>query len=322
MSEKVIAPWKKALGYSLFSSFAFTLAMALTFPYDAISERVKSAAEDAGLYLRIGSLGPGLFGVRAKGVKLARAASANADKAPEAIEIDSISVRPTLFPPGLKVSASAFDGSAGFSLGGFTLLKLALGGKPKEGSSVGVDAVIDDFDLSKGNLKGFSGVDLAGKVDASLSIDVPVVQAGTLVDFDLSTATGKLSLETKAVTVNGGTINATIPTFGPDPTPLDLPKISVGDINGKFKFDKGQGNVDTFTLKSTDIEGSVTGTVKLGKRVEYSEPNLEVRFKPDPEFQKRLGLIGSALSLVGADPKDPTYRMGRLTGTLGRPTFR
>ena len=70
------------------------------------------------------------------------------------------------------------------------------------------------------------------------------------------------------------------------------------------------------------MELAATGTLKLAKRMEYAEPNLEVRFKPDPEFQKRLGLIGSALSMVGPDPKDPAWRMGRLTGFLGRPAFR
>ena len=77
-------------------------------------------------------------------------------------------------------------------------------------------------------------------------------------------------------------------------------------------------------LKSTspDIELNVTGTVKLAKRLEYSEPAIEVRLKPDPEFQKRLGLLGSALSMVGADPKDPAWRLGRLSGYLGRPQFR
>jgi hypothetical protein len=33
-------------------------------------------------------------------------------------------------------------------------------------------------------------------------------------------------------------------------------------------------------------------------------------------------LIGSALSAVGSDPKDPSWRLGKLTGYLGRPAFR
>ena len=49
---------------------------------------------------------------------------------------------------------------------------------------------------------------------------------------------------------------------------------------------------------------------------------MEIRLKPDPEIQKRLGLLGSAVSMIGPDPKDPTWRLGRLTGYIGRPQFR
>jgi type II secretion system protein N len=110
--------------------------------------------------------------------------------------------------------------------------------------------------------------------------------------------------------------------YGPEPTPLDLPKIAFGDIGVKLSFDKGAGKIDDFTGKSSDLDISATGTLKLSKRIDYSEPNIELRFKADPEFVKRLGMIGAALSVVGPDPKDPNWRMGHLTGYLGKPNFR
>ena len=96
----------------------------------------------------------------------------------------------------------------------------------------------------------------------------------------------------------------------------------LGDLSGKISVEKGAAKVDEFKSKSPDLELGITGTIKLAKKVDYCEPQLEVRVKPDPEFQKRLGLLGSALSMIGSDPKDPSWRMGKLTGYLSRPQFR
>jgi type II secretion system protein N len=142
------------------------------------------------------------------------------------------------------------------------------------------------------------------------------------VEPDLAQASGSVSLSTKALAINGGSANITIPQFGPEPTPVDLPKIVLGDLSGKVKIDKGTATIEELKNVSPDIELALSGTVKLAKRLPYSEANLELRLKPDPEFQKRLGMLGSALSFIGPDPKDPQWRLGRLTGYLGRPQFR
>lgn len=309
--EKKTALWKLILGYGAFSVFALVLAFFLTFPYETLKERIRLEADAQGYVAKIGSMGPGFFSVRASDIKLSKKIADNApaeEKPPEPLIIDSLSVGPALFPPGVGVSAKMFGGSVSAKAGGIT------------GISVKVEG--DDLDLSKGNLKGFSGIDFAGTVDFSMALSMPRVSVGGgPSEPDLGAATGELTLETKGVTINGGTANIVIPMYGNEPTPLDLPKIVFGEITGKTKFEKGTGTVD-LKSKSPDIESSVTGTLKLAKVLQYSESNLEIRFKPDSEFQKRLGLVGSALSAVGSDPKDPNWRLGRLTGLLGKPNFR
>ena len=308
MAEKRIALWKRILLYAGFSVVALFAAFFITFPYDALSERLKLEADNAGYNLKIGSMGPGFFALNANELFIAKKMAPTEEKPPEALKIDKLSVGPTLFPPGLGVSAKLLGGALSVRVS-------ALGG------SVHVDA--DDLDLSKGNLKGFSGIDLAGKVDVKLDLSIPKTAVGASApEPDLSQASGAFSLSARGLTVNGGTVSVPLPMYGPDPTPLDLPKIAFGDLGGHVKFEKGAGTVDEFKSHSNDLEIAVSGTLKLAKKVEYSDSNLEVRFKPDPDFQKRLGLIGSALSMVGADPKDPTWRMGRLTGLLGKPNFR
>jgi type II secretion system protein N len=302
-------PWKRAVAYSAFGLFALVVSFFLTFPYDALRDRVKLEAEAAGYFVRIGSMGPGLFSVRTTDIELSKKVPETEEKPAEPLRIDSVSIGPSLFPPGLHVSAKLLGGSASVRVSGI--------------NSVSVRAELDGLDLSKGNVKGFSGIDLAGEIDADVRIDVPKASVGGgPAEPDFGQANGYVSIDAKGLTVNGGTMSLTIPMYGPEPTPLDLPKIAFGDLGGKVTVEKGAGKIEDFHGKSTDLEVNASGTLKLAKRLEYSEPNIEVRFKTEPEFVKRLGLIGSALSMVGPDPKDPNYRMGHLTGYLGRPNFR
>jgi type II secretion system protein N len=307
MAEKQLALWKRIALYTAFGFVSLLFSFFVTFPYEALSERAKAAADEAGLYLRMDNVGPGLFTVRATGVKLSKKAKPTETTAPESLEIDSVSVGPSLFPPGVKISSSLLGGSA--------FARVSLFG--------GVRFELDDIDLSKGNTKGFTGMDLAGKLSADVVLNVPRTKVGNgPAEPDLSQATGNISIQGQGVGVNGGTLTVVIPQFGAEPTPLDLPKITLGDITGKLSFDKGAGKVDELVTKSPDIEANAMGTLKLAKRVDYSELAMEVRFKPEPEFQKRLGMVAMALSAIGPDPKDTSWRLGRLSGFLGKPAFR
>jgi type II secretion system protein N len=325
--EKKTALWKRIAGYSAFGIFSLILSFFLTFPYDSLKDRARVEADGAGYFLKIDSMGPGFLSVKAKGVKVSKKVTSADPNAPPAqdLVIDELSVRPKLFPPGIRVSMSAFDGSAAFSIDSFAFYKLALGIGTKSKDPLGTVSIgvhLDELDLSKGNLDGFTGIKFGGKVSGDVQLDAPLVSNGVGFEPDLGQANGNVVLDGKALAINGGTASIVIPMYGAEPTPLDLPKIVVGDLTGKLKFDKGAGTVDELKAKSADLELGVTGTMKLAKTLAYAEPNLEIRFKPDPEFQKRLGLIGSALSAVGPDPKDPSWRMGHLTGFFGRPNFR
>jgi type II secretion system protein N len=314
MAEKKPAVWKRVVGYTLFALLALVATFFLTFPYETLKETMKTQAQAQGYVLRMGSLGPGLFAVRAKNVEISKVAPPNADEnAPDPVPmmIDSITVGPALFPPGLSVKANLLGGDITAKVSGL-------------GATKRLRVDVEDLDLSKGNLKTASGIDLAGEIEAHLDVSVPVAAAApnTPAEPDLTQANGTMTLNTKGLTINGGTANITIPQFGPEPTPVDLPKIQFGEIVGKMKIEKGVATMEEFKSKSDDLELNLGGTIKMAKRLEYSEPNMELRVKPNPEFQKRLGMLGSALSMIGPDPKDPTWRMGRLTGYLGRPQFR
>lgn len=314
MAEKKTSLWKRIVGYTAFALFALVATFFLTFPYDTARESLRAMALTQGYALRMGSLGPGFFAVRAGKVEISKVQDLKASDdtpAPVPLVIDSLSVGPAFFPPGVAVKMSMLDGDISARLTGLTGTR-----------RLRVD--VEGLDLARGNLKAASGIDLAGEIEAHLDVTIPFAGAApnAPAEPDLAQASGTVSLETKGLAINGGTANITIAQFGPDPTPVDLPKILLGEITGKVKIEKGAATIEDFKSKSPDLEINIGGTMKLAKRLEYSEPNLEVRVKPDPEFQKRLGLLGSAVSMIPADPKDPTWRLGRLTGYVGRPQFR
>ena len=308
MAEKKTKLWKRIVGYSAWALFALFATFFLTFPYEALKDRVRLEADGAGYFLRIDRMGPGFFALRATDVQVSK--KSNVDPPPEAMKIDSLIIGPSLFPPGAAIKFNLLGGSVVAKISGLSTTRVKID--------------VEDIDLAKGNLKGFSGIDFAGEVEAHFDLSLPRVAAApnTPAEPDLAQASGTMTFDTKGLAINGGTANITIAQFGPDPTPVDLPKILLGELSGKLKIDKGAATIEEFKSKSGDLETAISGSIKLAKRLEYSEPNIEVRVKPDPEFQKRLGLLGSALSMIGADPKDPTWRMGRLTGYLGRPQFR
>lgn len=312
-----IARWKRVVGYVAFGISCFVFFLYLTFPYDVIKQRAIAEAAAAGWTLTMGSLGPGFFGVTATDVRLSKATPDAAPRPPpaeggapeatsEPLLIPKVSARPSLFPLGVALSARVFGGKVSGAVGGLRGLSASL--------------YLDGLDPSKGNFKAVTGMDLAGTINGSLSLsmpraDKPSPQTG---DFDLGAANGSLSLDADKVQIKGGTL--TIPIYG-QPTPVDLPRIALGDITGRVKIDKGLATIEKLLAKGSDVELQAGGTVKLNRRPDYSELNLDLKIKTEQEFRQRLGMIASGLSILPPDKDNPDFRVARVTGPLGRPNM-
>lgn len=308
------ARWKVVAGYAAFSLVAFILCLYVTFPYEALKRRAVQAAASAGWSLTMGSLGPGLFGVTASNLRLSKTTEAQ-PPAPETGAVDqgeveplqlaSVSARPALFPPGLAVRARAFGGNISGAVGGLSNLKMSIS--------------FEGLDPTRGNLKGFTGVDMAGTASGALSLSLPrEARAGASAGWDLSAANGTFTLNLDKLIINGGSI--TVPVYG-QPTPVDLPRIVLGDLEGKLKIEKGLATIERLSGKGEDLELQGQGTIKLAKQADYSELNVELKIKAEPAFIKRLGLLGGGLSVLPADKDDPSFRVAKITGFLGRPAF-
>lgn len=307
------ARWKVILGYTAFAVLAFVLGLFVTFPYDAIRARIVTEAAQQGLAVRIGSLRPGLAGITATQVRLSsppQPLSAEtlaslisgegllgAAELGEPVVLDSVAVRPALFPPGVAVHANAMGGTVDVSVGlvGDTKVRLEA----------------DGLQASGGNLPAFTGMDMEGELNADLKLTLP--------KGDLALADGTLAMDTQGLVIKSGKV--ALPMGGGTAVPMDLPRVNLGALTGNLQFEKGLGTVQTLRLKSEDLEALATGTLKLGKKVEYSELGMDVNVKLDPDFQKRLGLLGAGVTILPPDTKDPSFRAARLAGFLNRPTF-
>jgi len=316
-NETKTARWKLVLGYGAFSLVAFIVCLFITFPYDMLKRRAVEAAADAGYALRIGSLGPGLRGLTASDVRLSKvphelspelrsmllsgtALLPGPDELGEPLKIDSVAVRPSLMPLGAAFHAKLLGGNINGSVGGTSTLKVAV--------------KLKDLDTSGGNLKGFSGMDLTGKMNGSVTLAVPMNRGQP----DLSGTDGEIALNTSDLLIQGG--NVTVPMYG-QPTPMDLPRIALGNITARIRFEKGLGTVEALEALSEDLEIQGSGTVKLGQRLDVSQPDMNFKLRAEPEFVGRLGLLGAGLTVLPADKDDPKFRVAHLGGFFNRPQF-
>ncbi|MCI0569942.1 MAG: type II secretion system protein GspN [Myxococcaceae bacterium] len=292
--------YKRPAGYAAFALFSFILFLFLTFPFDVVERQVKSAAEDAGFVVDIGSMGPGFFGITARKVKLMRKpAAGDVPDVTQALLLDSVSARPSLFPLGVALSAD--------TLGGTVRANVGLVGNHS------VRVTLDELD-PKG-LQGFTGIDMDGRLSGRLTLDIPVTTPpGSKTSApDLGAANGLLSLDISGLQVNGGTLRGDFP--------LELPKAALGDIDARLKIEKGTGTVEALEGNGADLQLGGEGTITLARQLENSQLNLTVRLKASPEFTRSAGLMGSGISLLPPDKKDPTFRAARVAGSFRRPAF-
>jgi len=299
--------WKVIAGYVAFSVAVFVVLLYLTFPYEALGKRVSDEASNQGLSLTFSGLGAGFFGLSASSMQISKRLEAGEDSSAEPVVVRSVKIRPSLFPLALAFGGNVFGGRVRGSMGG--------------SSDVSIRVQLDGLNAADERLKTLSGLDLAGKARGRLSLDVPKAPTTPLAktrEPDLSQAKGSLSLNVDQLAVNGGTLK--IPIDG-EMTPMDLPRIAIGDVEAKINFQKGLGTIEKFQAKGSDVDLFATGTVKLSKRLEYSEPNVDVRMKLEPDFTKRLGIVAVGFSTLPEDKQNPGYRLAKLTGFLGKPAF-
>ncbi|MGC4113966.1 MAG: type II secretion system protein GspN [Myxococcales bacterium] len=287
MSALLKKRWFQIALYCAFFSFAFQLMLYLTFPYKQVADRIEAEAKSAGIGLRIGAMGPSLFWIKAKNLALTPPKQEGSQAEPQAIPIDEIQVRPTLFPIGVAFKANLFGGS----IEGNT-------GRPGKRSPLVIH--LKNLDLSKTNSKAAVGLDMVGKLDADIDL---------MLDPDGTKTTGKLSFNGTGMVINGGTV-----------AQFDLPKVDLGRLEMAFKLDAGKASVDFFKAQGADVEANMEGDVTLAQKLAMSALKLKLKFKLADEFLKRYSFIQTGLNFAATKDSKGFYTIN-VNRVLGNPGF-
>lgn len=284
------------IGYTAVTIASFLLFLWLTFPYDVIERIVLEKAREAGMDVRIGDVGPGFLGVRLSKLQLVPQAPAGADPDPtRALVIDSVTVRPSIFPLGIAVRADAMGGDIAADVG-------AVG-------SPSLKVVLDGLSTQKGNFIAYTGIDLDATLNGKLDLSFDKVNGAA----DPSTADGTLALTIDDAHLKGGTLTGAMP--------LDLPEARLGDLALAIPFENGVGTVESLTGNGEDLQLKGGGTINLARNLEASRLNLELGLRAAEAYAKDQPLIGMGLNTLPADREDPTFRKARVGGTLARLSF-
>lgn len=276
----------KGLGYSAFFSFAFGLMLWFTFPFRTVADIAQAQARKSNLGLEIGEIGPSLLGIKARRIELTPPRQEGSPE-PEPIPIDEVKLRPTLFPAGVAYQARLFGGTVAGRVG---LLS----------KTPSIVATAKGLELGRANAKAAVGLDLGGRLDAS--VDVVLNPDGTKI-------AGKVTLNAEGLVIHGGTV-----------AHYDLPKVDLGRLEVSLKAEGGKGTIDFFKSQGADVESSLEGELALAQKPLLSPLKLKLKFKPADPFLDRNSFIKTGLNFGGS--RDPrgfyTVSIGRV---LGNPSF-
>jgi type II secretion system protein N len=145
---------------------------------------------------------------------------------------------------------------------------------------------------------------------AQMSFELPKNQSA-------AEANGNWNIEMDNVVLKQGTIAVPWPD-STVPTPVDLPRIALGNFKSSATIKKGQIQIVQTKTQSNEFSSELLGDIQLAKRLAYSEANLTLRLQVQPELLGRLGMLGSAVSLLPVDPQDQQWRKAQFSGQLSR----
>ncbi len=279
---------KKLFGYPAFFLFAFWLMLFLTFPYDLIGERAHQAAAAAGWELSFRSIGPGLFGVTAKGVSIGPKKKESILEAPKTLLIDKVKLRPSLFPLGVAFDASLGGGSLGGAMSLFGDLKVEVRGK-------GVD-------LGKTNLADLAGFHLGGSVNLALDLKTE--------KRDLVKSVGRLSLSGERMNLSG------VKAYG-----FELPETDLGRLDSEFKIEGGKASIVSCRLAGADLDAIAEGEIILASHLPLSALRVKLKMKPADAYLQKNSLVRNGLTMAMTKDKDG-YFGASLERALGNPQFK
>lgn len=99
-----------------------------------------------------------------------------------------------------------------------------------------------------------------------------------------------------------------------------LDQLNLDNIEADFESDRNQVKMNRFVNQGGDVDGSLSGTVLLRRRIEQSVLNLTGTVNPNPAFTDKLGRLGPIVRRMLKKSGGEGFPL-KLQGTFERPRF-
>lgn len=301
--------WVRWVGYPAFFQLAFLVCLHLTFPYDALRDRLADEARAAtGMDVEIGKVRlAGLSGIELRDVILSEPGHAPVPAAAEEGE------EPIDRPPAKRIALDSVTAKADVMamIRGQRAMKFAA--RAFGGSLNGRFRFSDDESIFLADAKGLDfaqspllpmvGLDLDGTLDR---LQIELRSPGP----DFSKADGKVQIQGADLVLNGGEVQH-----------FELPKIVLGTLDGTLQIEKGEGNFETFSIQGDDLEARVEGNVRMGAMLSQSTLTGRLKIKPSDDWWGRNELLKTAANFALPAQSDG-FRTLTVYGPVSKLNFR
>ncbi len=297
-------------GYGGFTFVAFLVSLYLTFPAEAVGQRlahelqrqthgkVSVSFRDVSLYR--------LSGIEAEGVVVR---SAKAGQQPTEVKLDAARARLRLLP--LLWLSLSFDTEV--QLGdGFIDARIT----PRAGEDLDTKIEIEALNLATPPvLPALAAFPMRGAVEGMLE---------AAWRKDVKKASGASSLSWKGASIGPGTIEVALMPGSPTKTPFSLPGAELGDITLELKLEGERLTIASFKQKGGDLQLKLSGSMTLRPQVQASSLDLCFEMRAVPAFLEKNPKIKTALQLAEMQLRKDTqgFLNVPLGGTVQRPRLR
>jgi type II secretion system protein N len=292
--------WRRTAAYVAFFVVAFGLALRLTFPVEAVKERIILDAAAQGLQIKMNDISPsGLVGIRAREVTVLTADGTR-------VPVDEVRVGLRLLPMFLGRRAISFD--ARLYDGRIT------GSSESTKTTDRFQATITGVDLSRASaLRAATGLDLAGILSGTFDV--------TLDPKEPQKSTGNVDLQVKDAAIRGGKL--TVPGMEGG---LTVPPVRLGAISARGTVKNGRADFGTLEAKGDDVDLTADQVfVQLQPRLEHSPLNGRARVRPTEAFWRKEQVAPLKpvieMGLASARGRDGGFGF-QIYGTLAKPQAR
>ncbi|MCG5054812.1 MAG: type II secretion system protein GspN [Myxococcales bacterium] len=272
-----------------FGAVVYAVALVVVFPYERVGEFAEATASTLGYDVEIGETGP-TFGVGVKLDEIRVRTRPRAGSKPVSFLIET--ARVTTSPLKNLTGGLAYDFEAEV-FGGQLAVSVEADSKQGEGK-----VNVQGLDLAQlPGIKESFGIPLAGKVSADVALVLPKLKAAE--------ADGTVQIQCAGCSAGDGKAKLRVDSNPLLAEGLTIPRLRLGDLEGRIVFEKGTGRIEGMHAKSPDAEIDVEGTVRLADPADLSQLDLYVTFKLSDKLVKSDDKFQLLLQLAEMQGKRP-----------------